>query len=91
MRCVPWQLFIGLLDVFGFENFEFNSFEQLCINYTNEKLQQQFIEALVKLQQQDYEREALQAVDITYPDNSEQLALIDSRMAHASCSSSSRP
>ena len=68
------ELFVGLLDVFGFENFEFNSFEQLCINYTNEKLQQQFIEALVKLQQLDYEREELTHVDIAYPDNSEQLS-----------------
>jgi len=74
------ELFVGLLDVFGFENFEFNSFEQLCINYTNEKLQQQFIDALVKLQQLDYEREGLKHVDIAFPDNSEQLALLESRM-----------
>ena len=74
------ELFVGLLDVFGFENFEFNSFEQLCINYTNEKLQQQFIDALIRLQQQDYEREGLQCIDIQFPDNAEQLALLDSRM-----------
>ncbi len=74
------ELFVGLLDVFGFENFEFNSFEQLCINYTNEKLQQQFIDALIRLQQQDYKREGLQEIDISFPDNSEQLALLDARM-----------
>eukprot|EP00322_Chrysochromulina_rotalis_P026702 CAMPEP_0115887378 /NCGR_PEP_ID=MMETSP0287-20121206/31730_1 /TAXON_ID=412157 /ORGANISM="Chrysochromulina rotalis, Strain UIO044" /LENGTH=1428 /DNA_ID=CAMNT_0003343967 /DNA_START=24 /DNA_END=4312 /DNA_ORIENTATION=+ len=74
------ELFVGLLDVFGFENFEFNSFEQLCINYTNEKLQQQFIDALIRLQQQDYEREGLQSVQIDFPDNAEQLALLDTRM-----------
>jgi len=74
------ELFVGLLDVFGFENFEFNSFEQLCINYTNEKLQQQFIDALVRLQQLDYEREGLELTNVIYPDNMEQLALLDSRM-----------
>jgi myosin heavy subunit len=52
----------------------------LCINFTNEKLQQQFIDALVKLQQEDYEREGLQCAHISFPDNSEQLQLLDARM-----------
>ena len=53
------QCYIGLLDIFGFEVFKFNSFEQLCINFTNEKLQAHFMDALVKLRMLEYEKEGV--------------------------------
>lgn len=60
---------IGILDIYGFEIFEKNSFEQLCINYVNEKLQQIFIQLTLKTEQEEYAREKIQWTPIQYFDN----------------------
>lgn len=63
------QLSIGLLDIFGFENFNHNSFEQLCINFANEQLQQFFVRHIFKLEQEEYAREDIVWTRIDYQDN----------------------
>jgi myosin-1 len=60
---------IGILDIYGFEIFEKNSFEQLCINYVNEKLQQIFIQLTLKAEQDEYQREQIKWTPIKYFDN----------------------
>ncbi|XP_061738699.1 unconventional myosin-Ig [Nerophis ophidion] len=60
---------IGVLDIYGFEIFDNNSFEQFCINYCNEKLQQLFIELILQQEQSEYNREGIQWQHIEYFNN----------------------
>lgn len=71
---------IGLLDIFGFESFETNRFEQLCINYANEKLQQKFTQDIFRSVQAEYEYEGIALGEITYDDNTDVLDLVEGRM-----------
>lgn len=71
---------IGLLDIFGFETFEVNRFEQLCINYCNEKLQQKFTQDIFRSVQVEYEHEGIELEEITYDDNTDVLDLVEGRM-----------
>ncbi|KAF1989576.1 hypothetical protein K402DRAFT_444649 [Aulographum hederae CBS 113979] len=70
---------VGILDIYGFEIFEHNSFEQLCINYVNEKLQQIFIQLTLKTEQEEYEKEQIKWTPIKYFDNKVVCELIEER------------
>ncbi|KAJ2739100.1 class II myosin, partial [Coemansia sp. BCRC 34490] len=70
---------IGVLDIYGFEIFDQNSFEQLCINYVNEKLQQIFIELTLKAEQEEYVREQIKWSPIDYFNNKIVCDLIEAK------------
>jgi myosin-1 len=71
--------YVGLLDIFGFEDFTHNSFEQLCINYCNEKLQQFFIALTLKAEQEEYAAEGIAWEAVEYFDNKLVCDLIEAK------------
>ncbi|XP_076818401.1 unconventional myosin-VI-like isoform X1 [Clavelina lepadiformis] len=80
-ECFPFQSsenFIGILDIAGFEYFEENSFEQFCINYCNEKLQQFFNGRVLREEQELYSKEGLGVHEVAYTDNQDCIDLIES-------------
>lgn len=72
-----YDRYIGLLDIFGFEIFDKNSFEQICINYTNERLQELFNNHIFRLEQAEYVKEGVEWRVIDFPDNLECLQVLD--------------
>eukprot|EP00850_Spirogloea_muscicola_P024021 SM000424S15774 [mRNA] locus=s424:4361:16524:- [translate_table: standard] len=70
---------IGVLDIYGFESFKLNSFEQFCINLANEKLQQHFNQHVFKMEQEEYEKEAIDWSYIDFVDNKDVLDLIEKK------------
>ncbi|KAG5188336.1 myosin-like protein, partial [Tribonema minus] len=79
------NMFIGLLDIFGFESFHHNYYEQFLINYANEKLQQQFNHFVFEMEQEEYKREGIKWDFVEFPDNKDSIELIEARPAGVLC------
>lgn len=77
---LPRHKFIGVLDIFGFESFAVNSFEQLCINFCNEKLQFHFNEHIFKMEQALYSAEGIDIAGTTFVDNQPTLDLLEAKV-----------
>ncbi|KAM6995458.1 myosin IEb [Tautogolabrus adspersus] len=75
------ELTIGVLDIYGFEIFQRNGFEQFCINFVNEKLQQIFIELTLKAEQEEYVQEGIKWTPIEYFNNKVVCDLIESKLS----------
>ena len=77
--CLYQTTFVGVLDIFGFEFFETNSFEQVCINLANEKLQFNFNEHIFVLELQTYEEEGIDVRRVTFDTNEPTLKLLEGK------------
>lgn len=83
-KCFPYPKeksvnYIGILDIAGFEYFQHNSFEQFCINYCNEKLQQFFNERVLKDEQELYVKESIKFKEVEYVDNQDVIDMIEQK------------
>ncbi|KAJ6570149.1 P-loop containing nucleoside triphosphate hydrolase protein [Mycena vulgaris] len=74
------EMYVGVLDIYGFEHFDKNSFEQFCINYANEKLQSEFNTYVFKLAQEDYVKEKINWTFIDFDDNQPAIDLMEGKL-----------